>query len=271
MDCAYHSHRIYELEKHVCSRIQKFHQGKSHGKFVVSLYECTKCSYRTVKSNDAKQHIYLHRLKTTKKKVFYYCSFCGYNHQYRTKIILHIAKYHSKMNTSNCLIPCHYEFDADFSIRQAILKRSFLEKQLKKPRIFRCNSCPYISASIVEHDQHRSGHQENSLNVYKCQYCSFASKSRLYTNQHMLLHSNPARLSSSDNDIKNLQSIPISTIYKEILGKSGRYNCPFCKRFASSYSSTILKHIKLTHAGNNHQFHGSLIIGSDLAKEILFL
>jgi hypothetical protein len=23
MDCAYHSHRIYELEKHVCSRIQK--------------------------------------------------------------------------------------------------------------------------------------------------------------------------------------------------------------------------------------------------------
>jgi len=82
----------------------------------------------------------------------------------------------------------------------------------------------------------------------------------------MLIHSNQARLLSSDNDMKNLKSIPVSIIYKEILGKSHRYNCPFCKRFASSYSSAVLNHIK-----NNHQFHGSLIIGSDMAKEILFL
>jgi len=87
----------------------------------------------------------------------------------------------------------------------------------------------------------------------------------------MLIHSNQTRLLSSDNDMKNLKSIPVSTIYKEILGKPHRYNCPFCKRFASSYSSAILNHIKNTHAGNNHQFRGSLIIGSDMAKEILFL
>ncbi len=52
--------------------------------------------------------MYLHRLKiTNKKNVFYYCSFCGYNHRYRTRIIIHIAKYHSKINPSNNLIPCH--------------------------------------------------------------------------------------------------------------------------------------------------------------------
>jgi len=87
----------------------------------------------------------------------------------------------------------------------------------------------------------------------------------------MLLHSNEARSLSSNIDMKNLKNIPVSTIYKDILGKSRRYNCPFCKRCASSYSSSILNHIKNTHAGNSNQFHGSLIIGSDMAKEILSL
>ncbi|CAF0790008.1 unnamed protein product [Adineta steineri] len=270
MDCAFHSHRIYELERHVCSKIQKFQSQKSHGQFPVSLYECTKCLYRTMNVNYAKQHTYLHQLKD-KKKVFYYCSFCGYNHRYRNKIIVHIAKNHPKRTSFNSLISCHYEFDADFSIRHAILKRSFIEQQLKKPKVFYCLSCPYISATIVEHNQHRSYHQKNSLNLYKCQNCSFASNSLIYTNQHKLLHSKQARLLSSNIDIKNLKYIPVSTIYKEILGKSRRYNCPFCNKFPSNYSSTILNHIKNIHAGNSKQFHGSLIIGADMAKEILFL
>ncbi|CAF5145339.1 unnamed protein product, partial [Rotaria sp. Silwood1] len=90
-------------------------------------------------------------------------------------------------------------------------------------------------------------------------------------NQHTLIHSKQARLLSADGDMKNLKQIPVSTIYKEILGKRHRYNCPFCKKFASSYSSAVLHHIKNVHAGNSNQFHGSLIIGSDMAKEILFL
>ncbi|CAF0843893.1 unnamed protein product [Rotaria sp. Silwood1] len=271
MDCAFHSSKIYELDKHICSKIQKSQQGKSHGKFVVSLYQCTKCSYRTVNTSYARQHIYLHQLKDNKKNIFYYCSFCGYNHRYRTKIILHMAKKHPKKNSSNNLILCHYVSDADFSIRQTILKRSFIEQQLKKPRTFYCIYCPHISTTILEYDHHRSCHQENSLNIYKCHHCSFASNSLSYTNQHTLIHSKQARLLSADGDMKNLKQIPVSTIYKEILGKRHRYNCPFCKKFASSYSSAVLHHIKNVHAGNSNQFHGSLIIGSDMAKEILFL
>ena len=75
---------------------------------MVCLYECKKCSYRTVNENYIKQHIYLHRLK---KQIFYYCSFCGFNHQYRTKIIVHIAKTHPDKNSSNCLMSsnvCNY-------------------------------------------------------------------------------------------------------------------------------------------------------------------
>ena len=53
-----------------------------------------------------RQHIYFHRLKYN-KKTFYYCSFCGYNHRYRTRIIVHMAKNHPKNNSSNNLMLCH--------------------------------------------------------------------------------------------------------------------------------------------------------------------
>ncbi|CAF3340871.1 unnamed protein product [Rotaria socialis] len=271
MDCAFHSYKIHELDKHMCSKIQKSQQGKSHGKFVASLYECMKCSYRTVNKNYMQQHIYLHRLKSTQKNVFYYCLSCGYNHQCRTKIVVHMAKSHPKKNSSNNITPCHYEDNADFSIRQTMLRRSFIEQQLQKPRTFYCAYCPHISTNILEYDHHRSCHKEKQLNSYKCQHCSFSSNSLLYTNQHALIHSKEARLVLSDSDMKNLKQLPVSTIYKEILGKSNRYNCPFCTRFTSSYSSAVLHHIKKTHAGNSNQFHGNLIFGSDMAKEILLL
>ncbi|UJR16055.1 hypothetical protein I4U23_002968 [Adineta vaga] len=219
MDCAFDSHRIYELERHICAKVQKYHQEKSHGQLVVSLYECNKCSYRTMNLNYAKQHIYLHQSKDYERQTFFYCSFCGYNHRLRTKIIVHIAKNHPKRNSSNCLISCNYEFDADFSIQQTPLKRSFIEQQLKKPKLFHCLHCPYISATIVEHNQHRLYHQDNSLYSYKCQHCSFASNSPIYTKQHMLLHSKSIRSISSNIDTKNLKYISVSTIYKEILGK----------------------------------------------------
>jgi len=79
----------------------------------------------------------------------------------------------------------------------------------------------------------------------------------------MVVHSNQARLLASNIDMKNLKYLrkfiffcikiafyivdflAVSTIYKEILGKSRRYNCPFCKRFASSSSSAVLNHIKV--------------------------
>ncbi|CAF1019366.1 unnamed protein product [Adineta ricciae] len=269
MDCAFSSHRIYELERHICSRIQKFQQEKSHGQVVISLYECTKCSYRTMNLNYAKQHIYLHQSKENEKKMFFYCSFCGYNHRLRSKLIVHIARTHPKRNSSNCLTTCRYEFHADFAIQQTLLKRSFIEQQLQMPKLFYCLYCPYISATILEHNQHRLYHQDNSMHSYKCQHCSFASSSSVYTNQHMLLHKNPTRAMSTDIDTKSLKYIPVSTICKEILGKPRRLNCPFCRTFASSCSSTILIHIKNTHSLNSKQFDGSLIIGAELAKEIL--
>ena len=79
-----------------------------------------------------------------------------------------------------------YNGDADFSIKQISLRRSFIERQLNyrksmKSRVFYCTNCPHISTSVLEYDHHRSCHRENSTTLYKCNYCSFASNSLLYT------------------------------------------------------------------------------------------
>ncbi|CAF5010507.1 unnamed protein product, partial [Rotaria magnacalcarata] len=124
---------------------------------------------------------------------------------------------------------------------------------------------------VLEHDHHRSCHEENSLSLYKCNQCTFASNSLLYTRQHNMLHSNSSRLLSLHIDTKNLKHLAISTIFHETLGKNRRYHCPFCKKFSSSTSSIVLGHIKNIHTGNSNQFDDSLIIGSDMAKEILAL
>ncbi len=150
---------------------------------MVSLYQCTKCSYRTINKNFARKHISFHRLKS---KFFYFCSFCGYNHHQRCKITVHIAKYHPTENTLTTIIPCRVCSDADFSIKQINLRRSFIECQLnkhklQKSQVFYCIDCPHISTSILEHDHHRLCHQDNSINIYKCNHCSFASNSSLYT------------------------------------------------------------------------------------------
>ena len=71
--------------------------------------------------------------------------------------------------------------DADFSIRQAALKRSFIEQQLKTKRAFSCSQCPHVSTSILEYDHHRFCHQENPSHSHRCRFCSFASSSSLYT------------------------------------------------------------------------------------------
>ncbi|CAF4496241.1 unnamed protein product [Rotaria sp. Silwood1] len=276
MECAFRSYKLVELDKHICARIQKSQQEKPHGKFLVSLYQCTKCSYRTIYNNYARKHIYLHRLKNKKTKYFYYCSFCGYNHYQRNRIIVHIAKHHSTKNTLTTTIPCQYNSDADFSIKQINLRRSFIDRQLNndkamKTRVFYCPICPHISTSILEHDHHQSCHQENALNLYKCNHCSFSSDSLLYTRQHNLLHSKSSRLLSLYIDTKNLKHLSVSTIFQETLGKNHRYHCPFCKKFSSGTSSLVLDHIKNTHTSNSNQFDDSLIIGSDMAKEILGL
>ncbi|CAF0893896.1 unnamed protein product [Rotaria sordida] len=276
MECAFRSHKLIELDKHICARIQKSQQEKPHGKFLVSLYQCTKCSYRTIYNNYARKHIYLHRLKNKKTKYFYYCSFCGYNHYQRNRIIVHIAQHHSMKNTLTTTIPCQYNSDADFTIKQINLRRSFIERQLNnnkttKTRIFYCTHCTHVSTSILEHNHHQSCHQENSLNLYKCNHCSFSSNSLLYTRQHNLLHTKSSRLLSLYIDTKNLKHLSVSTIFQETLGKNHRYHCPFCKKFSSSTSSLILDHIRNIHTSNSNQFDDNLIIGSDMAKEILGL
>ncbi|CAF2939177.1 unnamed protein product [Rotaria sp. Silwood2] len=276
MECAFRSNKLVELDKHICARIQKSQQEKPHGKCLVSLYQCTKCSYRTINNNYARKHIYLHRLKNKKTKYFYYCSFCGYNHCQRNRIIVHIAQHHSMKNTLTTTIPCLYNSDADFSIKQIHLRRSFIERQLNndktnKTRVFYCTNCPHVSTSILEYNHHQLCHQENRLNLYKCNRCSFSSNSLLYTRQHNLLHSKSSRLLSLYIDTKNLKHLSVSTIFQETLGKYHRYHCPFCKKFSSGTSSLVVDHIKNTHTSNSNQFDDSLIIGSDMVKEILGL
>ncbi|UJR30461.1 hypothetical protein I4U23_017994 [Adineta vaga] len=276
MKCAFRSHKLIELDKHICTQYQKLKQGQIHGKCLVSLYQCTKCSYRTIYKNYARKHICLHRMKDKKRKKFYYCSFCGYNHHQRNIITVHIAKQHSTENTSTTTSSSKTNNDADFSIKQINLRRSFIENQLAKHQvenssIFYCSACPHISTSVLEHDHHQSCHQFNSLNPYKCSHCTFASNSLLYTQQHNLLHSKTSRLLSLHTDTKNFKHLSVSMIYKETLGKNHRYHCPICRKFSSSTSSIVLNHIKNTHTENSNQLDNSLIIGSDIAKEILAL
>ncbi|CAF1630392.1 unnamed protein product [Rotaria magnacalcarata] len=275
-NCAFRSHKLFELDKHICERIQKSQNEKPHGKFRVSLYQCSECSYRTIYNDYARKHIYLHRLKNRKMKRFYYCSVCGYNHTLRNRLTVHIAKHHPINNTLTTTISSQYHPNADFTIKQINLRRSFVERQLNnrksmKTRVFYCTQCPHVSTSVLEHDHHRSCHEENSLSLYKCNQCTFASNSLLYTRQHNMLHSNSSRLLSLHIDTKNLKHLAISTIFHETLGKNRRYHCPFCKKFSSSTSSIVLGHIKNIHTGNSNQFDDSLIIGSDMAKEILAL
>ncbi|CAF1019356.1 unnamed protein product [Adineta steineri] len=277
MECAFRSHKLVELDKHNCTQIQKFKNEKPHGKCLITLYECTKCSYRTIYKNYARKHIYLHRFKNNNNlKIFYYCSFCGYNHQQRNIITVHIAKHHPMINTLTTTISCQYNCDADFTIKQVSLYRSFIERQLtnyqlNKSRVFYCTTCPHVSTSILEHNHHQLCHEENPINIYKCSYCSFASNSLLYTHQHNLLHSKTSRLLSLYTDTKNLKDLSASMIFKETLGKNRRYHCPFCRKFSSSTSSVVLYHIKNIHTGNSNQLNDSLMIGSDMAKEILAL
>ena len=276
MECAFRSYKLMELDKHICSKYQKSQQSKVHGKCFVSIYQCTTCSYRTIERNYARKHISLHRLKQKLTARFYYCSFCGYNHRRRDRITLHITKQHSGQSTSLLTRSFQSNIDADFTLKQILLHRSFIQRQINnqnslQSRIFYCQQCPQISTSILEHNHHQTCHEQNSNSKYKCNHCSFASNSSLYTNQHNLLHSKSNRLLTNNYDTENLKKIAVSTIFKETLGKNRRYHCPFCGTFSSSTSSSVLDHIKNIHTGNSSQFNDNLIIGSDMAKEILAL
>lgn len=79
----------------------------------------------------------------------------------------------------------------------------------------------------------------------------------------MLLHTKDTQFLSSNIDKKNLNEIrkffldifvlyldvwiflAMNMIYKEMLGKSRRYHCPFCARCSSSQSSVVLQHVKV--------------------------
>ncbi|CAF1006084.1 unnamed protein product [Adineta ricciae] len=276
MECAFRSYKLIELDKHICAQFQKSNQRKAHGKFLISLYHCTKCSYRTIYKNYVRKHIHLHHMRDKKQTKFHYCSFCGYNHLQRSLVSVHIARQHPMENMSTTTKSCQTNMNADFSIKQINLRRSFIANQLdkhqtKKSSIFYCSTCPHISTSVLEHDHHQSCHAPNPINLYKCSHCTFASNSLLYTHQHNLLHSRTSRLLSLHTDTKNLKHLSMSMIHKETLGKNRRYHCPYCQTYSSSTSSKVLNHIKNTHTENSSQFDNSLLIGSDMAKEILAL
>ena len=60
--------------------------------------------------NYARKHIHLHRLKSQTIRTLYYCSFCGYNHQQRSRITVHIAKHHPGKNTVTTTISSQVDF-----------------------------------------------------------------------------------------------------------------------------------------------------------------
>lgn len=151
------------------------------GKVRATLFQCDRCSYRSLRRAEIKKHIDLHRRST---KIFFFCSFCGLNNRSRRLITRHVALFHRKENCSKTtivarvkkfLVERRFFFekenhffqpskDADFSIRQIEVRRSFLERRFNEKnsdavRVFQCENCPQICTSIFEFQHHRSCHQ----------------------------------------------------------------------------------------------------------------
>ncbi|XP_030767650.1 zinc finger protein 845-like [Sitophilus oryzae] len=208
------------------------HKKKVHLTYLLKVYKCSQCDFKTVCRNSFKAHSVKHKS--------YFCNICNEQLVSAYAMVKH-RRSHKIQKQKNIIYLCDvcgFQSKNDRSLK--------MHKKTHNPE-FKCPDCPFETHSKINFQNHCINHKSaDEVTMFPCPYCSYQSRLKRNLAWHMKRHADPTKAKIFKCPSCDYQTFTNAQLKSHLMVHKSKeevvmLKCDFCP-FETKRKSNIVQH-----------------------------